>query len=62
MDQQPSSIGGVFVASLPAAIGAGIFAIAALLISLQIQSARVEATVQQMARAVDELKNDSKAQ
>lgn len=37
-------------------------AIGALLITLQVQSARVEATVQQMARAVDELKNDSKAQ
>jgi len=36
-------------------------AIGALLISLQVQSARIEATVQQMVRALEELKN-SKAQ
>ncbi len=38
------------------------FAIGALLISMQVQFARVEATVQQMVRAVEELKNDSKAE
>ncbi len=37
-------------------------AIGALLISLQVQSARIEATVQQMVRALEELKIDSKAQ
>jgi hypothetical protein len=52
----------VFAASLPAALGAGMFAIGALLISMQVQFARVEATVQQMARAVEELKNDSRAE
>lgn len=61
-DDQPNSVGHVFAASLPAALGMGMFAIAALLISLQVQSARVEATVQQMAQSVNELKNDSKAQ
>jgi hypothetical protein len=58
----PKTIGGVFVASLPAAIAAGVFAIGALLVNMQIQSARIEATLTQMAAAVNELKNDSKAQ
>jgi hypothetical protein len=62
MADEPKTVGGVFAASLPAALGAGMFAIGALLISLQVQFARVEATVQQMARAVEELKNDSKAE
>ena len=58
----PKTIGGVFIASLPVAIAAGMFAIGALLVNMQIQSARIEATLQQMAGAVNELKNDSKAQ
>jgi hypothetical protein len=58
----PKTVGGVFVASLPAAIAAGMFAIGALLVNMQIQSARIEATLTQMAGAVNELKNDSKAQ
>jgi hypothetical protein len=62
MADEPKTVGGVFAASLPAALSAGMFAIGALLISLQVQFARVEATVQQMARAVEELKNDSKAE
>jgi hypothetical protein len=62
MADEPKTVGGVLTASLPAALGAGMFAIGALLISLQVQFARVEATVQQMARAVEELKNDSKAE
>jgi hypothetical protein len=62
MADEPKTVGGVFAASLPAALGAGMFAIGALLISMQVQFARVEATVQQMARAVEELKTDSKAE
>ena len=58
----PKTVGGVFVASLPAAIAAGMFAIGALLLNMQIQSARIEATLQQMAAAVNELKNDYKVQ
>jgi hypothetical protein len=58
----PKTIGGVFIASLPVAIAAGMFAIGALLVNMQIQSARIEATLTQMAAAVNELKNDSKAQ
>jgi hypothetical protein len=58
----PKTVGGVFVASLPAAIAAGMFAIGALLLNMQIQSARIEATLQQMAVAVNELKNDYKVQ
>ena len=38
------------------------FAIGALLVNMQIQSARIEATLQQMAVAVNELKNDYKIQ
>lgn len=62
MAEDPKSVGNVLTASLPTALASGMIAIGALLITLQVQSARVEATVQQMARAVDELKNDSKAQ
>lgn len=62
MADEPKTVGGVFAASLPAAIAAGMFAIGALLISMQVQFARVEATVQQMARAVEELKTDSKTE
>jgi hypothetical protein len=62
MADEPKTVGGVFAASLPAALSAGMFAIGALLISLQVQFARVEATVQQMAQAVEELKNDSKTE
>jgi cell division protein FtsB len=62
MADEPKTVGGVFAASLPAALSAGMFAIGALLISLQVQFARVEATLQQMAQAVEELKNDSKAE
>jgi hypothetical protein len=62
MADEPKTVGGVFAASLPAAIAAGMFAIGALLISLQVQFARVEATVQQMAQAVEELKTDSKTE
>ncbi len=62
MADEPKSVGGVLVASLPAAIAAGLFAIGALLVNMQIQSARIEATLQQMAASVDELKTDAKAQ
>lgn len=62
MADDPKTVGGVFVASLPAAIAAGMFAIGALLVNMQIQSARIEATLQQMAAAVNELKNDYKIQ
>ena len=58
----PKTVGGVFVASLPAAIAAGMFAIGALLVNMQIQSARIEATLTQMAASVNELKNDYKIQ
>lgn len=62
MADEPKTVGGVFAASLPAALSAGMFAIGALLISLQVQFARVEATLQQMAGIIGELKNDSKAE
>lgn len=62
MADEPKTVGGVIVASLPAAIAAGVFAIGALLVNMQIQSARIEATIQQMAGSLDELKIDAKAQ
>jgi hypothetical protein len=62
MSDDTNSVGNILTAALPPALAAGMLAIGALLISLQVQSARVEATVQQMVRAVEELKIDSKAQ
>jgi len=38
------------------------FAIGALLVSMQVQAARIEATVQTTAAAVQDLKNDARAQ
>lgn len=61
MAEDPKSVGSVLTASIPTALASGMIAIGALLISLQVQSARVEATVQQTAKAVEELKNDSRA-
>jgi hypothetical protein len=62
MVDEPKSVGGLFAASLPAALAAGMVAIGALLISMQVQSARIEATLVQMAKSVDELKVDARAQ
>lgn len=62
MADDPQSVGGVFAASLPAAIAAGLVAIGALLVSMQVQAARIEATVQATAAAIQELKNDARGQ
>ena len=62
MDDDKNTVGNILTASLPTALAAGMLAIGALLISLQVQSARVEATVQQMTKAVEELKNDTREQ
>jgi hypothetical protein len=62
MSDDPKSIAGVFAASLPAAIAAGLVAIGALLISMQVQSARIEATLVQMAKSVEELKTDARSE
>ena len=61
MADEPKSVGGVFVASLPAAIAAGMFAIGALLVNIQTHSARMDASVQQLIKAIEELKTDSRA-
>ena len=58
----PKSVGMVLTQSLPAALAAGMVAIAGLLISMQVQSARIEATIVQMAKSLDELKVDARAQ
>ncbi len=62
MVDEPKTVAGLFAASLPAALAAGMVAIGALLISMQVQSARIEATLVQMAKSVDELKVDARAQ
>lgn len=59
---EPKTVSGLFAASLPAALAAGMFAIGALLVSMQVQAARIEATVQTTAAAVQDLKNDARAQ
>ena len=62
MAEEPQSVGGVFSASLPTVLATGMVAIGGLLISMQIQSARIEATVVQMARSIEELKNDARTE
>ena len=62
MGDETKTVGSVFAASLPAAIGAGLFAIVALLVNMQVQQARIEAAVQATALAIQELKNDSRTQ
>lgn len=62
MAEEPQSVGGVFSASLPTVLATGMVAIGGLLISMQIQSARIEATVVQMAKSIEELKNDARSE
>jgi len=62
MADEPQSVGGVFSASLPTVLATGMVAIGGLLISMQIQSARIEATVVQMAKSIEELKTDSRSE
>lgn len=61
MTDEPETVGGIFTASLPAALAAGMFAIGALLVNIQTHSARMDASMQQMVKSIDELKSDSKA-
>ena len=62
MADEPKSASGVIAAALPQALAAGMFAIGALLISMQVQSARIETTLIQMAKSVEELKTDARSQ
>ncbi len=62
MVDEPKTVAGVLAASLPAAIAAGMVAIGALLISMQVQSARIEATLVQLAKSVEEIKTDARAE
>jgi len=62
VSDDPKNVGTVLTQSLPAALAAGMVAIAGLLISMQVQSARIEATIVQMAKSLDELKVDARAQ
>ena len=62
MAEEPQSVGGIFSASLPTVLATGMVAIGGLLISMQIQSARIEATVVQMAKSIEELKSDSRSE
>jgi hypothetical protein len=56
------SVSEVLTQSLPAALAAGMVAIGGLLISMQVQSARIEATIVQMAKSLDDIKIDARAQ
>lgn len=62
MTDDPKTVSGVFAASLPAVLATGMVAIGALLISMQVQSARIEATLTSMAKSVEELKTDARSQ
>ena len=62
MSDQHDSVGEVFSRALPAAIATGMVAIGGLLISMQIQSARIEATITQIAKNLEELKIDARAE
>jgi hypothetical protein len=62
MVDEPKSVASVLTAALPAAIAAGMVAIGALLISMQVQSARIEATLGQLAKSVEEIKTDARAE
>ena len=62
MSEEPQSVGGVFSASLPTVLATGMVTIGGLLISMQIQSARIEATVVQMAKSIEELKIDARTE
>lgn len=62
MADDSKTVSGLFAASLPAALAAGMVAIGALLISMQVQSARIETTLVQLAKSVEEIKTDAKAQ
>jgi hypothetical protein len=62
MADEPKTVSGLFADSLPAALAAGMVAIGALLISMQVQSARIEATLVQLAKSVDEIKTDARAE
>lgn len=61
MADEPKTVGGVFTASLPTVISAGMFAIGALLVNIQIHSARTDASIQQLVKSIEELKTDSRA-
>jgi hypothetical protein len=62
VSDQHDSVGEVFSRALPAAIATGMVAIGGLLISMQIQSARIEATITQIAKNLEELKIDVRAE
>ena len=62
VSDETRSVSEVLTQSLPAALDAGMVAIGGLLISMQVQSARIEATIVQMAKSLDELKIDARAQ
>lgn len=59
-DPTPASLSSILSAALPSAIAAGLFAIGALLVNIQIQQAATSAGVQQLVKSVEELKTDSK--
>lgn len=54
------SLSGLLAAALPSALAAGLFAIGALLVNIQIQQTATATGVQQLVKSVEELKTDSK--
>ena len=62
MADDPKTVGGVLTASLPQALAAGMVAIGALLISMQIQQARIESAGKATAQSIQELKTDARSQ
>lgn len=60
--EEPKTVGGAFSAAIPAAIAAGMVAISGMLISMQVQSARIEATLVQVVKSIEELKSDARSE
>jgi formiminotetrahydrofolate cyclodeaminase len=62
MPDDTKTVGGVVAAALPAVVSAGLFAIGVLLVNLQVSQARIEASVQSTASAIQDLKNDARSE
>ena len=51
-----------FTEAIPLALAAGMVAIGALLVNIQIQQASTSAAVQQLVKAIEDLRTDNRAQ
>jgi hypothetical protein len=59
-ERESATVGNLLQTALPSAVAASLFAIGVLLVNIQIQQAATQAAVQQLVKAVEELKTDSK--